>query len=823
MERGNFTRQAIEAMEYAKEVAISFGMNYIGTEHLLAGISKVSEGVAANILYNYNLVYADIMKAISEDMGIEGRVRTRSRSRNLETTARAKAILERAYVEASKQGLPQIGTEHILLAIVADPDCEAHCILTSFRVNIKKICADILKLTNRDPREIRQYIQTEKRQRDDNVSATPTLDQFGRDLTKAAKAGQLDPVVGRDVEIRRIIQILSRRTKNNPCLIGEPGVGKTAVIEGLATQIAEGIVPEGIRGKRIYTMDLASMIAGSKYRGEFEERMKRLIQEVKAAGNIILFLDEVHTIIGAGGAEGAMDASNILKPSLARGELQLIGATTIVEYRKYIEKDAALERRFQPITVEEPDKNQCLEILKGLRSRYEKHHKVKIREEALEAAVSYSNRYINDRFLPDKAIDVVDEACSKVSLRGFKVPENVYKLEKAQTELAKELEEAIQSGNIIEASMLHKELKDAEEKSEQIKKRIHKKNDAKHLEVTEEDIAEVVSQWTKIPVSRLAESESTRLNKLEQTLHKRVVGQDEAVTAVAKSIKRGRVGLKDPKRPIGSFLFLGPTGVGKTELSKALAEALFGDENSMIRVDMSEYMEKHSVAKLIGSPPGYVGHDDGGQLSEQVRRHPYSVILLDEIEKAHPDVFNIFLQVLDDGHITDSQGRKVDFSNTVIIMTSNAGAQSIIDPKKLGFNTKEDAAGDYKRMKNNVMNEIKFIFRPEFLNRIDEILVFHPLTVEQMQKIVGLMCRELIKRAKDQLGIDLTIRDSVKKHIVETGMDKKYGARPLRRAVQNQLEDKLAEAILSGEIRRNMKVVVGISKKEIKFTAKTTN
>lgn len=810
----DYTRQAKEVLKSAEKSAKEMAHPYVGTEHLLLGLRKVYTGVAAQVLGANGVDEENIQKVMSELISPSGETTGRKRP---EFSPRLEYILEDSKVEAEQFHSEEIGTEHMLIALIRDIDCVATKILTTLGANLQKIYQEIFETVGIDPKAYQEEYGPEGGRKNG------VLDQYGTDLTAEAEEGKLDPVIGREEEIGRLMQVLSRRTKNNPCLVGEPGVGKTAVIEGLATQIAEGIVPEGIRGKRIYTMDLASMIAGSKYRGEFEERMKRLIQEVKAAGNIILFLDEVHTIIGAGGAEGAMDASNILKPSLARGELQLIGATTIVEYRKYIEKDAALERRFQPITVEEPDKEQCLEILKGLCSRYEKHHKVKIQEEALEAAVNYSSRYINDRFLPDKAIDVVDEACSKVSLRGFKVPENVYKLEKTQTELAKELEDAIKSGNMTEASMLHKELNEAEEKLEQIKKRFHKKNDAKHLEVTEEDIAEVVSQWTKIPVSRLAESESAKLNKLEQTLHKRVIGQDEAVTAVAKSIKRGRVGLKDPKRPIGSFLFLGPTGVGKTELSKALAEALFGDENSMIRVDMSEYMEKHSVAKMIGSPPGYVGHDDGGQLSEQVRRHPYSVVLFDEIEKAHPDVFNILLQVLDDGHITDSQGRKVDFSNTVIIMTSNAGAQSIIDPKKLGFNTKEDAAGDYKRMKNNVMNEIKFIFRPEFLNRIDEILVFHPLTAEQMQKIVGLMCKELVKRAKDQLGIRLTIRDSVKKHIVETGMDKKYGARPLRRAVQNQLEDKLAEAILSGEIGRDMDVVAGMSKKEIKFTAKTTN
>ena len=562
------------------------------------------------------------------------------------------------------------------------------------------------------------------------------------------------------------------------------------------------------------------MIAGSKYRGEFEERMKKLIQEVKAAGNVILFLDEVHTIIGAGGAEGAMDASNILKPSLARSEIQLIGATTIGEYRKYIEKDAALERRFQPVTVEEPTKEQCLEILEGLKSRYENHHHVTVEQEALESAVALSVRYVNDRFLPDKAIDVLDEACSKVSLRGFKVPDSIEELEQVIDNLKVQKEEAIREGNMTEASTLHKEQIAAEKKLDQARNRFQKKNKDRQITVTEEDIAAVVSEWTKIPVQKLAESESERLRKLEKTLHKRVIGQDEAVTAVAKAVRRGRVGLKDPNRPIGSFLFLGPTGVGKTELSKALAEALFGDENAMIRVDMSEYMEKHSVSKMIGSPPGYVGHDDGGQLSEQVRRHPYSVVLFDEIEKAHPDVFNILLQVLDDGHITDSQGRKVDFRNTVIIMTSNAGAQAIIDPKRLGFVTKEDKGADYKRMKSNVMNEIKLVFRPEFLNRIDEIIVFHSLGSDEMKKITGLMCKEITKRAKEQLNITLTIRDSVKKHIVETGTDQKYGARPLRRAIQNQLEDALADAILSGEIKSGDHVEAGLHKKEIKFFVK---
>ena len=779
------------------------------------GLRKVYTGVAGQILSANGVDEGRIQKVMGELISPAGNTEVKN---DPQISPRLSYIQEDSKMEAVRFRSEEIGTEHMLLALLQDTDCVAARILLTLNINLQKLCQEIFETVGIDPKLYQEEMVTEGGRRRDGV-----LEQYGTDLTARAEEGKLDPVIGRKEEIDRLMQVLSRRTKNNPCLVGEPGVGKTAIIEGLAAQITEGIVPESMKDKRIYTMDLAGMIAGSKYRGEFEERMKRLIQEVKSAGNIILFLDEVHTIIGAGGAEGAIDASNILKPSLARGEIQLMGATTIAEYRKYIEKDAALERRFQPITVEEPTQEQCLEILNGLCPRYEKHHRVEITKEAREAAVRLSGRYINDRFLPDKAIDVLDEACSKVSLRGFKVPDQMYRSEEKLTALTKELEEAIREGDMKKASGIHKEQEETARELEKNKKQFQKKNAGRKLTVTEDDIAEVISQWTRIPVKKLAESESARLNRLEQTLHKRVIGQNEAVTAVAKAIKRGRVGLKDPKRPIGSFLFLGPTGVGKTELSKALAEAMFGDENSMIRVDMSEYMEKHSVAKMIGSPPGYVGHDDGGQLSEQVRRHPYSVVLFDEIEKAHPDVFNILLQVLDDGHITDSQGRKVDFSNTVIIMTSNAGAQAIIDPKKLGFNTKEDAAGDYKRMKSNVMNEIKLIFRPEFLNRIDEIQVFHPLSEAEMKKIVGLLCREFAKRAKEQLGIRLTIRESVKKHIVETGTDKKYGARPLKRAVQNQLEDKLAEAILAGEIQRDSDVVVGLSKKEIKFIAKTTN
>ena len=809
----NYTRQANEVLRIAERTAKEMNHPYIGTEHLLIGLRQVYTGVAGQVLDANGVEEEKILKVMEELVSPVGNV---SLAHRPEVSPRLAYILEDSKAEAMRFRSEEIGTEHLLMALLRDVDCVACRILLTLNINMQKVYQEILEVLGVDPKEYQEELAQEAGRRDG------VLEQFGTDLTAQAEEGKLDPVIGRKEEIGRLMQVLSRRTKNNPCLVGEPGVGKTAVIEGLAAQIAAGVVPDSMKDKRILTMDLAAMIAGSKYRGEFEERMKRLIQEVKAAGNVILFLDEVHTIIGAGGAEGAMDASNILKPSLARGELQLIGATTIGEYRKYIEKDAALERRFQPITVEEPTREHCLEILEGLCSRYEAHHHVKIEEEALKAAVGMSARYISDRFLPDKAIDVLDEACSKVSLKGFKVPEKIFDLEKTAQDLAVDLEEALVRGDVAEASLVRKERDEVLKKLKQQKQRFQQKNADKKLVVMEEDIAEVVSQWTKIPVKKLAESESVRLNRLEETLHKRVVGQEEAVSAVARSIKRGRVGLKDPKRPIGSFLFLGPTGVGKTELSKALSEALFGTEDSMIRVDMSEYMEKHSVSKMIGSPPGYVGHDEGGQLSEQVRRHPYSVILFDEIEKAHPDVFNILLQVLDDGHITDSQGRKVDFCNTVIIMTSNAGAQSIIDPKKLGFNTREDAAGDYKRMKSNVMNEVKLIFRPEFLNRIDEILVFHPLSQEEMKKIVGMMCKDLVKRAKEQLDISLTIRDSVKKHIVETGTDQKYGARPLRRAVQNQLEDKLAEAVLTGEVLRGTEVVAGMSKKEIKFMPKTT-
>ena len=810
----NYTEQAKEALKIAGTIAKELEHPYVGTEHLLLGLRKVYSGVAGQVLANNGVQEENIEKVIEELISPTSMLGVESRP---EYSPRLEYILEEGKVEALRFREAEIGTEHLLLALLGDVDCVAMRILLTLNINPQKILRDILAVLGIEPKEYQEEISAGS-----NKKKTDVLEQYGVDLTQKAAEGKLDPVIGRKSEISRLMQILSRRTKNNPCLVGEPGVGKTAVLEGLAQQIAAGVVPDSMKEKRILTMDLSGMVAGSKYRGEFEERMKRLIQEVKNAGNIILFLDEVHTIIGAGGAEGAIDASNILKPSLARGEVQLIGATTIAEYRKHIEKDAALERRFQPVTVEEPSEEQCLEILEGLKAKYEEHHHVEIEADALKAAVRLSSRYISDRFLPDKAIDVVDEACSKVSLRGFKAPESIYQLEELIEKLRVDLEDAIRSGDMNEATVLNKEREDAKKKLDQTRSRFQKRMSEKEVVVTEDDMALVVAEWTKVPVQRLKESESARLQKLEQTLHKRVIGQDEAVSAVAKAVRRGRVGLKDPKRPIGSFLFLGPTGVGKTELSKALAEALFGNEEAMIRVDMSEYMEKHSVAKMIGSPPGYVGHDDGGQLSEQVRRHPYSVVLFDEIEKAHPDVFNILLQVLDDGHITDSQGRKVDFRNTVIIMTSNAGAKAIVDPKKLGFNAKEDLADDYKQMKSNVMKEIKLLFRPEFLNRIDEILVFHPLGKQEMKKIVSLMCNELIKRAKEQLNIKLTIRDSVKKHIVETGTDQKYGARPLRRALQNQLEDRLAEAMLSGEVKRDSEVVAGMSKKEIKFMPKAT-
>lgn len=804
----SYTEQAERAVRYATKKAKEMQHPYIGTEHLLLGLRSEYSGVAGQILAQNGVEEKDVLRLMDElivppENAFEGR--------KPEESPRFRYILENSVKEAHRLHTTDVGTEHLLLSIIRDVDCVAARILITLNINLQKIFQDIMAAAGIDAKEYQDEIQEGQK------GAGSMVEQYCTDLTAQAEAGRLDPVLGREEEMYRLMQILSRRTKNNPCLVGEPGVGKTAVVEGLAQRLASGVVPEKMKDKRIYTLDLPGLIAGSKYRGEFEERMKGLISEVRASGNMILFLDEIHTMIGAGGAEGAIDASSILKPSLARGEMQLIGATTITEYRKYIEKDAALERRFQPVTVEEPSKEQCVQILRGLRGRYESHHRVALSDKALEAAVQMSQRYITDRNLPDKAIDVMDEACSRVSLKGYKVPDNLTALEETVKELAAQKEEAVRKGDFAEASLIQKEQEQAEEKLAGVKKRFQKKTASAKPEVTEEDIAEVVSAWTKVPVQKLAESDADRLKKLESVLHKRVVGQEEAVSAVARAVRRGRVGLKDPRRPIGSFLFLGPTGVGKTELSKALAEALFGSEGSMIRVDMSEYMEKHSVAKMIGSPPGYVGHEEGGQLSDQVRTHPYSVVLFDEIEKAHPDVFNILLQVLDDGHITDSQGRKVDFSNTVIIMTSNAGAKAIVDPKKLGFAVKEDPADDYKRMKQNVMDEVKMIFRPEFLNRIDEIIVFHALDKTHMKKIVTLMCRDLAKRLEEQMDIRLSLRESAKALIVEKGTDAKYGARPLRRALQTELEDKLAEAILNGEVKPGDHVEAGTVKKEIRF------
>lgn len=812
--QNRYTKQAEGAIRYAAASAKRLKHPYIGTEHLLLGLRKEYTGVAGQVLAQHGADEDKILRLMDEliapaEEDVQGK--------RPKESPRFHYIIEDSAKEAGHFHMDEIGTEHILMAIIRDVECVAARILLTLNINLQKVFQDILYAAGIDPKEYQDEIQEESRGRGG------ALEQYCRDLTAAAENGKLDPIVGREEEIFRLMQVLSRRTKNNPCLVGEPGVGKTAILEGLAQRISAGAVPERMRGKRIYSLDLAGLIAGSKYRGEFEERMKRLITEVESDPDVILFMDELHTMIGAGGAEGAMDASGILKPALSRGELRLIGATTIAEYRKYIEKDAALERRFQPISVEEPTKEQSIAILEGLKSRYEAHHHVKITDEALRSAVELSERYITDRNLPDKAIDVLDEACSKAGLKGYQVPEQLMHLEEAIKSLIAQKEDCIREGNFTEASLLQKEQEEAVKKFQTQKKRVEKKNQSMHPEVGVSAIAEVVSAWTKIPVQKLEESDAQRLQKLEKTLHKRVIGQDEAVSAVARAVKRGRVGLKDPKRPIGSFLFLGPTGVGKTELSKALAETLFGREDSMIRVDMSEYMEKHSVAKMIGSPPGYVGHEEGGQLSDQVRTHPYSVVLFDEIEKAHPDVFNILLQVLDDGHITDSQGRKVDFSNTVIIMTSNAGAKAIVEPKKLGFATQEDPKADYERMKQNVMEEVKQIFRPEFLNRIDEIIVFHPLGKEQMKQILNLLCKEFAERVKAQLNITLHIRDSVKNHIVEKGTDAKYGARPLRRALQTELEDKLAEAILAGEVKAEQQVEVGTSKKEIKFYPKQIN
>ena len=808
-----YTKQAQKVIELTTKAARRMHHNYIGTEHLLLGLLKEGSGVAACVLMDAGVEEPRLVELIEDLIAPSSDVAVLDRKGY---SPRIQHIIETADQEAERFDNENIGTEHLLIALLKEADCAGVRLLNTLGVNIQKIYIETLVAMGEDVNRYKEEIAASKSGKKKAVEVTPTLDQYSRDLTAMAAYGEIDPVIGREAEIARVIQILSRRTKNNPCLIGEPGVGKTAIAEGLAQRIASGLVPDTVRGKRVVTLDLSGMVAGSKYRGEFEERIKKVIREVTEAGNVLLFIDELHTIIGAGGAEGAIDASNILKPSLARGEIQLIGATTLEEYRKYIEKDAALERRFQPVTVEEPTEEQAIEILKGLRERYEKHHHVQITDAGIEAAVKLSIRYIADRYLPDKAIDLMDEASSKVRLGGFKMPEKISELERKAAQLEDDMETALMEQRFEDAGAIRNEKEAVRKKYEKQVEKYHRDADKKKLVVGENEIAEIVSDWTKIPVKRLAEGEAARLNRLEKTLHKRVVGQEEAVSAVARAVRRGRVGLKDPHRPIGSFLFLGPTGVGKTEITKALAEAVFGDEQAMIRVDMSEYMEKHSVSKMIGSPPGYVGYEEGGQLSEKVRRKPYSVILFDEIEKAHPDVFNVLLQVLDDGQITDAQGRRVDFKNTIIIMTSNAGAQSIIAPKKLGFAAGEDEKKNYEYMKNGVMEEVQRIFKPEFLNRIDETIVFRALNKEDMKKIVTILSKSLIDRCEKQMGIHLTITGSVKGYIAEKAYNPKYGARPLRRMIQTQIEDMLAEEILSGKIKPGDDVEIRMVKKEIK-------
>lgn len=804
-----YTDKAKKALNYANRLSRSSGCNYVGTEHILAGLLKEGTGVAAEVLTANNVELEALLKLIDELVAAGEEVTVADRDGY---SPRTQMVLDRAREMADRFDSERIGTEHLLLAIIKEGDCAASRLLNTMGANPQKLFVDILAAMGEDPAQYREEIQ---RGRNEEATFTPTLDQYSRDLTAMARAGRLDPVIGREKETERVIQILCRRGKNNPCLIGEPGVGKTAIVEGIAQSLVNGNVPDIVADKRLVSLDMSGLVAKSKYRGEFEDRIKKVINEVETAGNVLLFIDELHTIIGAGGAEGALDASNILKPALARGDVQVIGATTIEEYRKYIEKDAALERRFQPVQVEEPTEEESIEILKGLRKLYEKHHHVQITDEGVEASVRLSARYVNDRFLPDKAIDLMDEAAAKARLGTMHGSDEMMQLNREihQTEL--DMEHALQEGDIEKARTWKETRESLQASREKLEKKNRRVSKNKVPVVGENEIADVVAGWTKIPVSRLTESEASRLQKLEETLHKRVIGQEEAVSAVSKAVRRGRVGLKDPKRPIGSFLFLGPTGVGKTEVSKALAEAVFGNEESMIRVDMSEYMEKHSVSKMIGSPPGYVGHEDGGQLSEKVRRNPFSVILFDEIEKAHPDVFNILLQVLDDGHITDSQGRKVDFKNTIIIMTSNAGAQSIIEPKKLGFGAKEDEKQDHERMKASVMEEVKRIFKPEFLNRIDETIVFRALNKDDMKKIIGIMVRDLQKRCKEQLQIDLVVREAAKEFIVEKAYDRKYGARPLRRKLQDEVEDRLADALIRGEIHTGDRVIVTTKNKEI--------
>ncbi|RCX09980.1 ATP-dependent Clp protease ATP-binding subunit ClpC [Anaerobacterium chartisolvens] len=798
---GRFTEKAEKAITFSQESAMALGHNYVGTEHLLLGLVKEGSGIAARVLQSQGVTEEKVMREIDELIG-RGE---KTEEQPLGFTPRTKRVLELSFREARRLGHNYIGTEHLIIGIMKEGESVAVRILIDLGVDPQKLMGEISKLLGSESPGA-----TGQPKNHAGNSNTPTLNQFGRDLTDMAREGKFDPVIGRDREIERVIQILSRRTKNNPCLIGEPGVGKTAIAEGLAQKIIEGNIPEMLKDKRVVTLDLSSMVAGAKYRGEFEERLKKAMDEIRKAGNVILFIDEMHTIIGAGAAEGAIDASNILKPSLARGELQVIGATTLDEYRKHVEKDAALERRFQPITVGEPTVEEAVEILKGVRDKYEAHHRVKITDTALEAAVKMSDRYIGDRFLPDKAIDLIDEAASRVRLKAFTAPPDLKKLEEQVENLVKEKEEAIRCQEYEKAARIRDEEQRIKGELDKVKGSWQQRNQTKTDTVTEDEIAEIVASWTGIPVKRLAEEESERLMKMEEILHQRVIGQDEAVKSVSRAIRRGRVGLKDPKRPVGSFIFLGPTGVGKTELSKALAEAIFGDENAIIRIDMSEYMEKHSVSRLVGSPPGYVGYEEGGQLTEKVRRKPYSVILFDEIEKAHPDVFNILLQILDDGRLTDSQGRKVDFRNTVIIMTSNVGARMITEPKRMGFSSADDEkARNYEHMKGDVMGELKRTFRPEFLNRIDDTIVFHPLDEEHIKKIVGIMLETLAQRLK-QNAITIEVTDSAKTFLAKKGFDPVFGARPLKRSIQSMVEDRLAEEMLEGKVKTGDKVFVDL-------------
>ncbi len=798
-----FTNSAQNAIEFANEIAIELGHKYLGTEHILYGLTKEETGIAKKVLELQGVNSENVLEKIEDLIGED----EDKLDATFGFTPRTKRVIENAFREAKKLGSDYIGTEHLLLGLMREGDSVATRILVELNVEPTKLFNELNKVIENE-NEQNGNTNGKSNYNNGSYNSTPTLNQFGTDLTKSAKEGKLDPVIGRSEEIERVIQILSRRTKNNPCLIGEPGVGKTAVVEGLAQKIIAGDVPDLLKNKRLVSMDISGMVAGAKYRGDFEERIKKSLNEVKKAGDVILFIDEIHTIVGAGAAEGAIDAANILKPLLARGEIQLIGATTINEYRKYIEQDSALERRFSPVDLAEPSKEDTVNILKGIRDKYEAHHNVKITDEAIKAAVDLSVRYVNDRFLPDKAIDLIDEAASRIKIKTYSEPKTIKELEEKVEKLGKEKEELVQVQKFEKAAKLRDEIKTLKEELEEQKSKWQNKKTKSITMLTEENIAEVISSWTGIPTKKITQDENKKLKKLEEELHKRVVGQEEAVEAVSKAIRRSRVGLKDPKRPIGSFLFLGPTGVGKTELSKALAECLFGNEDAMIRIDMSEFMEGHSTAKLIGAPPGYVGFDEGGQLTEKIRRKPYSVILFDEIEKAHPDVMNILLQILDDGRLTDSQGRTVDFKNTVIIMTSNIGARLITDKKSLGFSeNKENDSKEYENTKKEVMTELKKEFRPEFLNRIDETIVFHKLTDTEIDKIIDLMLKEVERRMKEQ-GIELKIEKSVKKLVAEKGIDKSYGARPLRRAIQNIVEDSLAEYILDGKIKSGEEVKI---------------